>query len=165
MTTYTLVPAGHRGMDAGVQAVVAGGEGDKQATGGELVATLQPGWWRERALAVVDGDEWVYSKETGDLGGRLRVDPEHTARLRAVRASFWSSRYDLDLEGRAAQVRGARNRVWTADGEQLGTSGHIGWWSPVLTLTLRDDVPLRHAVFLVWLERTFTQRSRAAAAA
>lgn len=166
MTVYTLCRAGHRGMEAGVHAVVAGGAGDKDATDGLLLATLQPRWWRERALAVVDGDEWVYSKETGDLGGRLQVDPEDTARLRAVRTSFWSGRHEVDLEGTVLGVKaGPRTRVWLLGDEVVGRSGRVGFWSPVPTLELRDDVPLRHVVFLLWLEHVFNRRNQAAAAA
>lgn len=165
MTTYTLVRPGRRGAEPGVQPVVAGGEGDKDATGGVQVATLAPGRWREQATAVVGGVEWVYARQGRDLVGRKAADPEGSARLRAVRASFWTSRYDLDLEGRVASVTGSRHRVWTADGQPLGSSGHVGSWSPVPTVTLADDVPVHHAVFLVWLERTFVQRSRAAASA
>jgi hypothetical protein len=165
VTTYTLVRAGHRGAGPGVQPVVVGGEGDKDATGGQQVATLQPRFWRERALAVVDGTEWVYGRETGDLGGRLRVDPEHTARLRAVRTSFWTGRHEVDLEGTVLHVKaGPRAHVWEAGDEVVGRSGRIGFWSPVLTLELRADVPLPHAVFLLWLEHVFTRRNQAAAA-
>ena len=166
MTLYTLTGAGHRGMEAGVRAVVAGGDGDKAATGGVVVATLEQGFWRERARALVGGQEWVFGKETGDLGARLSADPEHTTRMRAVRTSFWTSRHEVDLEGVLVQVQGgARNRVWTVDGQQIGTSGRIGFWSPTPTLTLREDVPLHHAVFLVWLDVTFTRRNNQAAAA
>lgn len=167
MTVYTLTAPGHRGQGPGVRAVVVGGEGDKEAAGGLVVATLQPGYWRERARALVEGSEWVFGKESGDLGGRLSAEPEGTTRLRAVRTSFWTSRHDVDLEGLLVQVQGgARNRVWTlADGSQLGSSGRIGFWNPVPTLTLRDDVPLHHAVFLLWLEHTFTRRNQAAASA
>ncbi|GAA4305560.1 hypothetical protein [Klenkia terrae] len=166
MTRWTLPAPGEAGMDAGVRAVVAGGEPDKVASGGLVVATLQLGFWRERARAVVDGAEWVFGKESGDLGARLSVDPEGTTRMRAVRTSFWTSRHDVDLEGVLVQVQGgARNRVWTSDGATLGTSGRVGFWSPVPTLELRDDVPLRHVVFLLWLEHTFTRRNQAAAAA
>ncbi|MEI4271774.1 hypothetical protein TEK04_08560 [Klenkia sp. LSe6-5] len=64
MTTYTLVRPGRRGAEKGVQPVVAGGEGDKDATGGLQVATLAPGRWRERATAVVDGVEHVLTRRT-----------------------------------------------------------------------------------------------------
>lgn len=166
MTTYTLVGAGHHGMEPGVHPVVAGGDGSKEATGGVVVGTLQPRFWREGARAVVDGTEWVYGKDSGHLGARLATDPEGTARMQAVRTSFWTSRHDVDLEGVRVQVQGgARNRVWTVDGAQLGAGGRVGFWSPVPTLTLRDDVPLRHAVFLVWLEHTFTRRNNSAATA
>jgi hypothetical protein len=164
VTTYTLLRPGRGGTAPGVQAVVAGGDGDQDATGGTQVATLHPGRWRERATALVDGVGWDYAKEGRDLVGRRSDDPGGTARLRASRVSFWSSRYELDLEGLAAQVQGSRNRVWTAGGQQLGASGHVGFWRPVPTLTLRDDVPVRHVVFLLWLEHVLTQRSRAAAA-
>lgn len=166
MTRYTLLGAGRAGMDAGVRAVVAGGDGGKEAAGGVVVGTVQPRFWRERARAVVDGVEWVYGKETGDLGARWSADPEHTTRMRAVRTSFWTSRHDVDLEGVLVQVQGGtRNRVWTSGGATIGTSGRIGFWSPVPTLDLRDDVPLHHAVFLVWLDLTFTRRNDQAAAA
>jgi hypothetical protein len=165
VTSYTLVRAGRRGAGPGVQPVVAGGEGDKDATGGDQVATLVPGRWRERATAHVDGVEWVFEKQGRDLVGRWTADPEGTARLRAVRASFWTSRYDLDLEGRTVRVQGARTRTWSVGGQQVGTSGHVGWWAPVLTLTLPDDVPVPHVVFGLWLERVLTRRTQAAAAA
>ena len=166
MTVYTLCRPGHRGTDPGVHAVVAGGEGDKDATGGVQLATLQPLTAGEPGTTVQVIGEWVFGKETGDLGARLSVDPEGTTRMRAVRTSFWTSRHDVDLEGVLVQVQGGtRNRVWTAGGATLGTSGRIGFWNPVPTLDLRDDVPVHHAVFLLWLEHTFTRRNQAAAAA
>ena len=49
--------------------------------------------------------------------------------------------------------------------EVVGRSGRVGFWSPVPTLELRDDVPLRHVVFLLWLEHVFNRRNQSAAAA
>ncbi len=67
--------------EPGVHAVVAGGDGDKDATGGVLVATLQPRFWRERARAVVAGKVPRESQQQA-----LRMIPD--SRLREVVSGF-----------------------------------------------------------------------------
>jgi hypothetical protein len=46
----------------------------------------------------------------------------------------------------------------------VAESGSTGGWSPRPTLTVHGDVPLDHAVFLLWLELVLRRRSDSAAA-
>jgi hypothetical protein len=136
---------------------------------GAVVATLHASNWKEAATAEVGERSWVFRRQGGrELVGRWAADPEDAVRLRAHQVSYWKGRWTLTLDGTA--VEAATSSSWkgthryTAAGRPLAESGSAGW-SQRPTLTVPGDLPLDHAVFLLWFELVLGRRSAAAAAA
>jgi hypothetical protein len=154
-----LGKAGSAGVDKGVVPVLRDGV---------VVATLRASNWKERATAVIEGQEWEFAKAGGALTGRRAGDPADTARLRAEQASAWKGTWELDLEGLPAQLRPASRWKGTyaleRDGRGIGETGSTGRWSPRATLRA-DGLPLHQQVFVLWVQLLFQRRAMAAAAA
>jgi hypothetical protein len=139
-------------------------------SGDAVVATLHASNWKEAATAQVGERAWVFRRHGArELTGRWAADPEDAVRLRATQVSYWTGRWTVDLDGTAADI--ANTSWWkgthrfTAGGRLLAESGVTGGWNPRPTLTPAADLPLDHAVFLLWLELVLSRRSAAAAAA
>jgi hypothetical protein len=136
---------------------------------GAVVATLHASNWKEAATAEVGERSWVFRRQgSRELVGRWAADPEDAVRLRAHQVSYWKGSWTLTLDGTA--VDAAASSWWkgthryTAAGRPLAESGSAGW-SQRPTLTVQGDLPLDHAVFLLWFELVLGRRSAAAAAA
>lgn len=148
-----LGKVGALGVGSGVRPVVADGA---------VVASLQASNWKDRATAVVGGQEWSFGKRAGELRGRWSVESEDSARLRARRASVWKGTWVADLEGTLVEVENLSR--WTgahrfvSGGLQVAHSGTTGGWVPRPTLTAAPGMPLHHQVFLLWLELVVRRR-------
>jgi hypothetical protein len=139
-------------------------------SGGAVVATLQASNWKEAATAQVEDRSWVFARAGNrKLTGRWAADPEDAVRLRAEQVSYWRGTWRVELDATAVEVATASRwkgtHRYTAGGRPLAESGTTGGWSPRPTLTAQPDVPLDHAVFLLWFELVLSRRSTAAAAA
>jgi hypothetical protein len=136
---------------------------------GAVVAVLRASNWKERATAVIGGQEWVYAKDGRALTGRRAEDPEGTARCRARQVSVWKGGWDIDLEGTVVEGRTASRwrmtRRYLIGGAPVAESGSTGRWNPQPTLTVVGELPLRHEVFLLWLELLVRRRAAAASTA
>ena len=136
---------------------------------GAVVATLHASNWKETATADVGARSWVFGKGGRELTGRWAVDPEDAVRLRARQTSYWRGTWAVELEGRSVTVTSASRwkgtHRYVVDGRQVAVSDRIGSWSPRPTLTAAPDLPLDHAVFLLWVELVLGRRATAAAAA
>jgi hypothetical protein len=136
---------------------------------GALVATLRASNWKEQATAVIGGQEWVYAKARRELTGRWAADPEGTARCRARQVSMWKSGWDVDLEGTAVEARSTSwlrtTHRFLVEGAPVAESGTTGRWNSRPTLSVVGELPLRHQVFLLWLEFVVGRRAAAASAA
>jgi hypothetical protein len=135
---------------------------------GKVVAVLRASNWKEAATAVVGDRVWAFAKRKGELSGRWDAEPQDTARLRAAQKSFWKGTWTVDLEGRLVEMQNASmwrgTHRYLSGGKQLAESGSTGGWSPRLTLTADDALPLHQQVFLLWLELVISRRNSAAAA-
>lgn len=135
---------------------------------GAVVATLHASTWKEAATAVVEDQQWVFTRRKRELTGRWAQDPEDSARLRARQASAWKGPWGLDLEGTALEMRSAS--VWRGthrylrDGQQVAQSGSEGTWSRRPTLDADESLPLHQQVFLLWIELLIMRRTAAATA-
>ena len=152
-----LGKAGSAGTDKGVLPVL------RDRT---VVATLRASNWKETAAAVVGDREWVFAKHKRELSARWAAEPEGAVRMRAWQKSFWSSTWDVELNGTPVEVQTASwwkgTRRYLAGGRQVAESGTTGGWSPRTTLNADDALPLDHQVFLLWLEMVITRRNNAA---
>ena len=136
---------------------------------GSVVATLRASDWKESATAVVGDREWVFSKRKGELTGRWAAEPEGTARVSARQTSLWKGTWTADLEGRPVDVESASywkgTHRFLSGGRQVAESGSTGGWSPRPTLSVADELPLDHQVFLLWLLLVISRRNTAAISA
>jgi hypothetical protein len=135
---------------------------------GAVVATLHASNWKEAATAEVGERSWVFRRQGGrELVGRWAADPEDAVRLRAHQVSLWKGNWTLDLDGTAVDAATASGwkgtHRYTAGGRPLAESGSSGW-SQRPTLTVQGDLPVDHAVFLLWFELVLGRRSAAVAA-
>jgi hypothetical protein len=138
-------------------------------SGDAVVATLRASNWKEAATAQVGERSWVFRRAGGrELVGRWPVDPEDAVRLRAHQDSYWKGSWSVTLDGRPVEVTTASRwkgtHRYTAGGRPLAESGTTGGWNPRPTLTASEELPLDHAVFLLWFELLLGRRSAAAAA-
>ena len=137
---------------------------------GAVVATLHASNWKEAATAEVGERSWVFRRQGGrELTGRWAADPEDAVRLRARQVSYWKGSWAVELDGAPVEVVTASwwkgTHRFVAGGRPLAESGSTGGWSPRPTLTVQGDLPLDHAVFLLWFGLILARRSAAAAAA
>jgi hypothetical protein len=137
---------------------------------GAVVATLHASNWKEAATAEVGDRSWVFRRQGGrELVGRWAADPEDAVRLRARQVSYWKGSWSVELDGAPVEVVSASwwkgTHRFVAVGRPLAESGSTGGWSPRPTLTVQGDLPLDHAVFLLWFGLILARRSAAAAAA
>jgi hypothetical protein len=135
-----------------------------------VVATLQASNWKEAATAQVGERSWTFRRQGGrDLTGRWTVDPEDAVRLQAHQESYWTGSWSVTLDGRAVEVASASRwkgtHRYASGGRPLAESGTTGGWNPRPTLTPSSELPLDHAVFLLWFELLLSRRSAAATAA
>jgi hypothetical protein len=135
---------------------------------GVVVATLHASNWKEAATAEVGERSWVFRRQGGrELVGRWAVEPDGAVRLRARQVS-WKGSWTVELDGATVEVATASRwkgtHRYTREGRVLAESGSTGGWSRRQTLTMHD-LPLDHAVFLLWFELVLGRRSAAAAAA
>jgi hypothetical protein len=138
--------------------------------GEAVVATLHASNWKEAATADVGSRAWAFRRNGGrELVARWAADPQDAVRLRAHQDSFWKGAWTLDLEGVAVQAetvsRWSGGHRFSAGGQQLARSGTSGGWARRPTLEASPQLPLGHAVFLLWIEYVLTSRAAAAAAA
>ncbi|WP_261327068.1 hypothetical protein [Modestobacter marinus] len=159
-TVLELGKAGSSGVEKGVIPVLSGGA---------VVATLRASNWKESATAVVGDRTWVFGKQSRELTARWEADPEDSVRLRACQESFWKGSWTVDLEGILVEVVTASwwkgTRRYSAAGQLVAESSTTGGRAMRPALTPAPQLPLDHAVFLLWIERVLGRRSAAAAAA
>jgi len=138
-------------------------------SGDAVVATLRASNWKEAATAQVAERAWVFRRARGQLTGRWTTEPEDAARLRVRQVSSWKGSWAAELDGTPVEVTTASRwkgtRRYTTGGRAWAESGSTGGWSPRPTLTTTSDLPLDHAVFLLWFELVLSRRAAAAAAA
>jgi hypothetical protein len=136
---------------------------------GSVVATLRASDWKESATAVVGDREWVFNKRKGELTGRWAAEPEGTARVSARQTSLWKGSWTADLEGRPVDVESASywkgTHRFLSGGRTVADSGSTGGWSPRPTLSVAEELPLDHQVFLLWLLLVISRRNTAAISA
>jgi hypothetical protein len=137
---------------------------------GAVVATLHASNWKEAATAEVGERSWVFRRQgSRELTGRWAADPEDAVRLRARQVSYWKGSWSVELDGAPVEVVTASwwkgTHRFVAGGRPLAESGSTGGWSPRPTLTVQGDLPLDHAVFLLWFGLILARRTAAAAAA
>ena len=137
---------------------------------GVVVATLHASNWKEAATAEVGERSWVFHRRGGrELTGRWAADPEDAVRLRAHQVSYWKGSWTVQLDGTPVEVATASwwkgTHRYAVGGRPLAESGTTGGWAQRRTLTVHGNLPIDHAVFLLWFELVLGRRSAAAAAA
>lgn len=151
-----LGKAGSAGMAKGVLPVLQDGA---------VVATLRAANWREAATAVVDDQEWIFTKRRRELVGRRTTDPGGVDRFSARQTSVWRGTWSLTLDGAPVEMRTLSH--WKAThrysvGERpVAESEPRGGWSATPKIGLRSSLPLEQQVFLLWFELVVNRRNQA----
>ena len=152
-----LGKSGEHGVEKGTHAVLRSGA---------VVGMLRSSSWKEEATAVVGDREWAFGKRKYELIARWAVEPEDAAaRVSAREESMWKGTWTIDLGGTPVDVEVASiwkgSHRYSRNGQQIAESGTSGGWSMLPTLTVDQDLPVEHAVFLLWFELVVRGRNAA----
>ncbi|UYM03813.1 hypothetical protein [Solicola gregarius] len=129
------------------------------------MASVRPASMRERAEAQIDGRQWTFRKQHGELVAGLAGEPE--PRLVASRPSVLRQAWDIRTGARTYRIEpmGFLHSGFRVlrDGSEVGTGGKASFWSNRPTLDVDPAIPQAEQVFLLWV--SFIMRRRATAAA
>lgn len=133
---------------------------------GRQVARIFKKALREKAEVVIDGVEWEFGRESGDLYARAISLPGKE--FGAFKESFWGSSWAVNCASAGYRIKpaGMLSRSLTISiGERpIGQSRHGSFWANRPLIELDNAVPIDEGVFLLWVCFVFRQRQSAAAA-
>lgn len=134
---------------------------------GRQVAQIFKKAMREKAEAVIDGVEWEFGRESGDLYARAVNPPGRV--FHAEKESFWGSTWAVNCASAGYRIKpaGFLSRALSISiGERpIGESRHGSFWANRPLIEVDNGVPVDEGVFLLWVCFVFRQRQGAAAAA
>lgn len=133
---------------------------------GSTVAELAKAFWSERATVTIEGRPWDFGKEPGGIRTAVSHSDPNVS-FSASRVGFWRGVWELRCGGTTYSLKpvGFSQSTYeiSRDGSAIGTSGRGSFWSNKPYVEVPEEVPVPHAVFLLWI--AFIMRSRANAAA
>lgn len=130
-----------------------------------VIAQVDRPFWRERADLVIEGEPWLFRKESGDLVG----EAQGQRRLAATKTSFWSNRWQVQtttgsvLEVKKAGMFSSGYVISTAAGEVAEVRSR-SFFGVRPEADLPDGVPAADAVFVLWVCFILMRRDSSSAA-
>lgn len=132
---------------------------------GERVAVVDLSMWRERAEVSIQGEDWVFGKEMGDL----HAESGGAVRMQATRRGFFSSAQDITTSaGHVVSVEreGIFSSGWriSADHGEIAVVRSASMWMKRPEADFPDDTPVIDAVFVLWVVYVLMARAQRSAA-
>lgn len=129
------------------------------------VARIRKAFWSERAKVTIGGRRWVFEK---DGGARIATCLDVASiRFRAWRPNMWSQPWHVECgpTSYGLHPRGLFTTTYdvVCGHVRVGVSGNNGVLTQKPYVDVAPQMPVDHAVFLLWIAYIMRRRSSAAA--